>query len=159
MVKGAYYLSDVDKKIVKALLFPDGKRTTEQLAKKLGVAVSTFHRRRARLEKDFLKINYTIDISKFGWHEVDFLVATESGNTDAIGNALLKRDDIVYVGKSIGQHTIDLRIRTILKDNSEILRMLEFLKGTPGIKDVVWTEIVEVIGSKSSIPPHIIDNL
>src|SRR3989442_5993458 len=49
-----------------------------------------------------------------------------------------------YVGKSIGQHTIDLRVETILEDNAEILRMMELLKATPGIKDVIWTEIVEV---------------
>jgi hypothetical protein len=72
---------------------------------------------------------------------------------------LLKRDEVIYVGKSIGQHTIDLRVETILEDNAEILRMMELLKATDGIKDVVWTEIVEVVGRKTSIPSQIIDKL
>jgi hypothetical protein len=63
------------------------------------------------------------------------------------------------VGKSIGQHTIDLRVDTILKNNSEILRMMELLKATPGVKEVVWTEIVQVVGRKMSIPSEIIDQL
>ena len=63
------------------------------------------------------------------------------------------------MGKSIGQHTIDLRVDTILKINSEILRMMELLKATPGIKEVVWTEIVQVVGRKTSIPSQIIDQL
>ena len=64
----------------------------------------------------------------------------------------MKRDEVIYVGKSIGQHTIDLRVETILENNSEILRMMELLKATDGIKDVVWTEIVEAVGKRTSIP-------
>jgi hypothetical protein len=60
---------------------------------------------------------------------------------------------------SIGQHTIDLRVETILEDNAEILRLMELLKAMRGIKDVVWTEIVEVVGRKMSIPGHIVDRL
>lgn len=90
---------------------------------------------------------------------MDFFIATESGKTDLIGKALLKRDEVIYVGKSIGQHTIDLRVETILEDNAEILRMMDLLKATDGIKEVVWTEIVEVIGKKTSIPTSIIDML
>jgi hypothetical protein len=59
------------------------------------------------------------------------------GKTDAIAKALLKRDQVIYVGKSIGQHTIDIRVKTILEDNAEILRMRELQKATWGIRDVV----------------------
>ncbi len=152
-------LSEIDKKILKILLSPDGKYSSKALARKLGIPPTTVQRRRKRLEKDLLTVTYTLDLLKFGWHKVDFLIATESGKTDTIAKALLKRDEVVYVGKSIGQHTIDLRIDTILKDNAEILRMMELLKGTSGIKEVVWTEIVQVVGTKSSIPEQIIDKL
>jgi len=52
---------------------------------------------------------------------------------------------------------MDLRAETILQDNAEILRMMELLKAMPGIKVVVWTEDVEVVGRKSSVPVQIID--
>jgi DNA-binding Lrp family transcriptional regulator len=154
----AVYLTPVDRKLLKTLLTPDGKHSSKALARKLGIPATTVQRRRKRLE-EFLKLNYTLDLSKFGWHKVDFLIATESGKTGVIGKALLARDEVIYVGKSIGQHTIDLRIETILEDNAEILRMMELLKATKGIKDVVWTEVVEVIGRKMSVPAQIIDRL
>ena len=59
------------------------------------------------------------------------------------------------IGQEIGQHTIDLRVETVLEDNAEILRTMELLKAMPGIKAVVWTEIVEVVGRKTSIPLQI----
>lgn len=153
------YLSDVDRKILKSLLTPDGRISSKALARKIGIPASTLQRRRARLERDFLKVVYTLNLDRFGWHRVDFLIATESGKTDLIGKSLLKRDEVIYVGKSIGQHTIDLRVETILKDNAEILSMMEMLKATPGVKDVMWTEIVHVLGAKMSVPPQIIDKL
>ena len=159
MSSKAIYLSPVDRKLLKALLTPDGRHSSKALARKLGLPATTIQRRRKRLETEFLTISYSLDLARFGWHKVDFLIATESGKTGAIGKALLKRDEVVYVGKSIGQHTIDLRVETVLQDNSEILRMMELIKATPGIKDVVWTEIVEVVGRKMSIPAQIIDKL
>ncbi|MGI0049357.1 MAG: Lrp/AsnC family transcriptional regulator [Nitrososphaera sp.] len=159
MSSKAIYLSPVDRKLLKTLLIPDGKHSSKALAKKLGLPATTIQRRRKRLEKEFLTISYNLDLAKFGWHKVDFLIATESGKTGLIGKTLLKRDEVVYVGKSIGQHTIDLRVETVLQGNAEILRMMELLKSTPGIKDVIWTEIVEVVGRKMSIPSNIIDKL
>jgi DNA-binding Lrp family transcriptional regulator len=152
-------LSDINKKLLKILLTPDSKYSSKALSKKIGIPPTTVQRRRKRLEEEFLKVVYTLDLAKFGWHKVDFIIATESGKTDLIAKALLKRDEVTYVGKSIGQHTIDLRVETILEDNAEILRMMELLKATSGIKDVVWTEIVQVVGSKISIPSQIIDRL
>jgi hypothetical protein len=37
-------------------------------------------------------------------------------------------NDVTYVGKSIGEHTIDLRVQTIVKDNSILLNLLEEIK-------------------------------
>lgn len=152
-------LSSIDRKILKILLYPDGKISSKSIATKLGLTESTVQRHRRRLEREVLTQINVLDLSRFGWHRVDFLIATESGKTGLIAINLLKRDEVTYVGKSIGQHTIDLRIETILEDNAEILRMMELLKAVPGIKDVIWTEIVEVVGRKSSIPDKIIDKL
>ena len=157
-MNGKPALTGVDKKLLKMLLTPDGKHSSKSLARKLGIPATTVQRRRKRLEK-FLTMSYTLCLKTFGWHKVDFLIATESGKTGQIGKELLKRDEVIYVGKSIGQHTIDLRVETVLEDNAEILRMMELMKATPGIKDVIWTEIVEVVGRKMSIPSQIVDRL
>jgi hypothetical protein len=157
-MNGKPALTAVDKKLLKILLTPNGKHSSKSLARKLGIPATTVQRRRKRLE-NFLELSYNICLKPFGWHKVDFLIATESGKTGQIGKELLKREEVIYVGKSIGQHTIDLRVETVLQDNAEILRMMELMKATDGIKEVVWTEIVEVVGRKMSIPSQIVDRL
>ena len=78
---------------------------------------------------------------------------------NTVAKNLLELDEVTYVGKSIGEHTIDLRVETIVKDNVMLLDLLELIKGMDGVNDVVWSEIVSVIGRKKSIPSSIIDKL
>src|SRR2546425_11865702 len=127
-MNGKPALTAVDKRILKMLLTPDGKHSSKSLARKLGIPATTVQRRRKRLEQ-FLEIAYTLCLKTFGWHKVDFLIATESGRTGFIGKELLKLDEGVYVGKSIGQHTIELRGEKKFGDKAENLRMMEMLKG------------------------------
>jgi DNA-binding Lrp family transcriptional regulator len=141
----------------KILLNPDGKRSSEVLSKRTGSPISTIQRRRKQLEKEYLELSYTLLIEKFGWRRVDLLISTTSGKTYAIANQLLAREEVVYVGKSIGEHTIDLRAEIIVKDNAELLDLLEEVKSLEGVKDTIWIEIIHVVGKKRSIPSYIID--
>jgi DNA-binding Lrp family transcriptional regulator len=152
-------LSDLDRKLLKILLSPDGRISSKVIARKLGIPATTVQRRRKRLESEFLTFTYSLDLKKFGWHRVDFFIATEGGKTMDVAKELLKREEVIHVGRSIGQQTIDLHVQTILQDNADILNMMELLKSTPGIKDVIWSEIVEVVGNKISVPIQIIDKL
>jgi hypothetical protein len=111
------------------------------------------------LEKDFLKSYYVLDIEKFGWRRVDFFISIKNGKINSVANKLLDIDEVTYVGKSIGEHTIDLRVETIVKDNVILLDLLENIKGMDGVNDVVWSEIVSVVGRKKSIPSSIINKL
>jgi DNA-binding Lrp family transcriptional regulator len=153
-------LSEVDKAILKVLLdVNDGKRSSILLSKKLGVPQTTILRRRKRMEKEFLDISYSLNLEKFGWRRIDLLISTRNGKTDSVAKQLLLNDDVVYVGKSIGEHTIDLRAEIIIKDNSQLLEVLEKVKAMDGVNDTIWSEIVKVVGRKRSIPKHIIDML
>jgi DNA-binding Lrp family transcriptional regulator len=154
-------LSVSDKEILKVLLSPDNgiKRSSLLLASKLGIPQTTIQRRKKRLEKEFLTSTYTLDLEKFGWRRVDLLIYTRNGKTDSVANRLLENEEVVYVGKSIGEHTIDLRVEIIIRDNSELLNILEKVKAMDGVNDVIWSEIVEVVGRKRSIPSRIIDML
>ena len=106
--KDLRHLSTLDKEILKILLNPnDGKRSSEILSERTGSPISTIQRRRRQLEKEYLELSYTLIIEKFGWRRVDLLISTTSGKTDAIAKQLLTREEVVYVGKSIGEHTID----------------------------------------------------
>ena len=154
-------LSDTDKEILKVLLSPgDGIRHSSLLlAKKLGIPITTIQRRKKRLEEDFLTSTYTLNVERFGWRRVDLLIYTRNGKTDSVANKLLENEEVVYVGKSIGEHTIDLRVEIIVRDNAELLDILEKVKAMDGVNDVVWSEIVQVVGMKRSIPSRIIDML
>jgi hypothetical protein len=50
-------------------------------------------------------------------------------------------------------------VETIVKDNTVLLDFLEVIKGFEGVRDVVWSEIVSVVGQKISIPTSIIDKI
>jgi DNA-binding Lrp family transcriptional regulator len=145
-------LSDVDRKMLKLLLQSEGKMHSHEISQELGVPISTVQRRRKRLEEIYLIKSYTLNPVKFGWRRIDFLIATEGGATMSVGKELLRRPEVTYVARSIGEHTIDLRVETFVQDNSELLNLLEDVKGMEGVKDVVWSEIVEVIGKKN--PPN-----
>jgi hypothetical protein len=107
----------------------------------------------------YLEHTYVLKLEHLGFRRVDLFIYTGGGVTGSIAKELLKRDEVVYVGSSIGEHTIDLRAEVIIRDNSELLKLLELVKAMPSVRDVVWSEIVEVLGRKTSIPPSIIDRL
>jgi DNA-binding Lrp family transcriptional regulator len=143
---------------LKILLLPNGDlKSSNTLAAKLGIPITTVRRRRKRLENKFLKVHYVLDIDKFGWKRVDFFISIRNGMVNAVAKKLLDINEVTYVGKSIGEHTIDLRVETIVKDNASILDLLEKIKAMDGVRDVLWSEIVSVVGRKISIPSSIID--
>jgi DNA-binding Lrp family transcriptional regulator len=153
-------LSGIDRAILKVLLDTnDGKRSSMLLSRRLGVPATTILRRRKRLEKDFLELSYSLNLKKFGWRRVDLLISTRNGKTNSVAKDLLLNEEVVYVGKSIGEHTIDLRAEIIIKDNAQLLEVLEKVKAMDGVNDTIWSEVVEVVGRKRSIPSHIIDKL
>ena len=153
-------VSDLDRKLLKILLLPNGDlKSSKSLSLKLGLPITTVRRRRKRLKSKFLKLHYVMDIEKFGWKRVDFFISIRNGMVNAVANKLLDSDEVTYVGKSIGEHTIDLRVETIVRDNASILDILEKIKAMDGVQDVVWSEIVSVVGKKISIPSSIIDKI
>jgi len=152
-------LSKIDKQMLKILLESNGAITSDMLAKKLDLPRTTVQRRRLALEKRFLQFTYALKLEELGFRRIDFLISTESGKALSISQKLLKRDEVVYVGRSVGQHTIDLKAEIIIKDGEELPDLLEIVKGMIGVRDVKWVEIIKVVGRKKSIPPGIIDKM
>jgi DNA-binding Lrp family transcriptional regulator len=151
--------SDVDKNMLKILLEPKGNVPSSELAQRLNVPRSTIERRRDYLEDNYLSLAYSLDLRDLGYRRVDLLIYTGGGGAQPIARELLKRDNVVSVGRSIGEHTIDLRAEVIIKDNSELLGLLEAVKAMHGVRDVVWSEVVDLMGAKRSVPSAIIDKL
>ena len=152
-------LSRIDKKLLQVLLQPNGRVSSHALAAKLGIPRTTVQRRRNYLEKHFLEFTYALKLKDLGFRRVDLLIYTSGGNTRNIAEKLLDREEVVYVGKSIGEHTIDLRVEVIIKDNAQLLDLMEEIKGMPSVRDVIWSEIVQIVGRKKSVPASVIDRL
>ena len=152
-------LSPTDKKILNDLLDPGCRITTYDLAMKTGLPRTTVQRRRAFLEDHYLQFSYALNPHGLGFRRVDLLIETERGKTMAVARDLLKLDPVVYVGRSVGQKGIDLQVEAVVKDNSDLLDLLELVKGMEGVRDVIWSEVVQVIGRKKSIPASVIDKL
>lgn len=102
---------------------------------------------------------YNLKLKDLGYRRVDLLIYAGGGSTIAIAENLLDRNEVVYVGTSIGEHTIVLRAEVVIKDNSQLLDLLEEIKGIPSVRDVVWSEIVKIVGRKKSVPASVIDIL
>ena len=97
-------ISSVDKAILKVLLEPETRITTQMLAKRIGVSLTTVQRRRNHLESKYLDVSYSLRLKNLGFRRIDFFLYTTGGNTTEIGHELLKRPDIVSVGRSVGEH-------------------------------------------------------
>jgi DNA-binding Lrp family transcriptional regulator len=142
-------LSDIDRKMLKLLLDSEGTITSHDLSAKLGVPLSTVQRRRRRIEETFLIKHYSLDPIKFGYRKIDLLIYTEGGETLNIGRELLKRKEVTYVARLVREHTIDLRVEIVLKDYVMLLDLIEKIKAMNGVREVIWTEVVKIIGRKS----------
>jgi DNA-binding Lrp family transcriptional regulator len=148
-------LSDLDRKMLRLLLDSEGSIPTHEISEQLGMPISTVQRRRKRLEDEYLIKHYSLDPMKFGYRKIDLLIYTQGGDTISVGQELLKREEVTYAARTIGEHTIDLRIEVFVKDNGVLLDLLETVKAMKGVRDVVWTEVVETIGRKNP-PNHIV---
>ena len=70
----------------------------------------------------------------------------------AIGKDLLKRSEVAYVARTIGQFTIDLKVEVFVQTSDELVDLIEEVKAMDGVRDLVWSEVVEVVGRKNHIP-------
>ena len=70
----------------------------------------------------------------------------------SIGKELLKRDQVAYVARAIGAFNIDLRVEVFVRNNDDLVNLIEEVKAMRGVKELIWSEIIEVVGRKNHIP-------
>ncbi len=154
---GNLCFTEVDKKVLRSLLDSSGKVSSLALSRKLEIPLTTVQRRRKRLESEFLEVSYSLRLDKLGWRKADLLVSTEKGMTSTVGKEILAHNNITRVSKAIGEHTIDLHAESVFRDNKQLMDVIEWIKSLEGVRDVVWTEPVEMVGKNNSMQHEIID--
>jgi DNA-binding Lrp family transcriptional regulator len=151
-------LSKIDKAIIKIILKNEmGVETPKDFAI-LNIPRTTFNRRLKYLKKNHVRTYTDLDQKGLDFRRVDLLIST-SHDAKKIGKELLKREEVIVVVSRIGEHDVDLRVEVIIKDNAELLDLINTIKSTDGVRDIRWSEIVETIGRKKSVPDSIIDRL
>ena len=145
-------LSKHDLEIVKDLLVSRAEIASRLLSEKLGISPSATQSTSKKWGKEYLTIMYSSTLEKYGWRQIEFLVSTKGGRTMAIGKELLKRDQVAYVARTIGQFNIDLRVEVFVRSNDDLINLIEEVKAMRGVKELIWSEIIEVVGRKNHIP-------
>jgi DNA-binding Lrp family transcriptional regulator len=151
-------LCDLDGKILKRVLGDCGL-SPEALATELDVSVVEVQERLRLLKASYITHSCELNVQKLGYRRIDLFIYTNCGTIVSLAKKLLLRDNVVNAARSVGEHTIDLRVEVIVKDNRELLNLLEEVKAMEGVRDVIWSEIVDWVGRKSSVSPVIIDKL
>jgi DNA-binding Lrp family transcriptional regulator len=145
-------ISEQDAKILGYLLGSNGEISSQRLSKEVGISLRATRLRRKKLAKEYLIITHALDLQRYGWRELQLLITTSGGRTVAIGRELLKLKQVVFVGGTIGEVSIDLRAEVFVRSSAELLTLIEEVKALQGVKQVIWSEVVEIIGNKNPPP-------
>lgn len=141
-----------DAEVLQNLLASRAAIASQLLSEKLGISPKAAERAPNEGEDGYLAIKYSSTLDKYGLRQVELLISTGGGKTMAVGRELLKRDQVAYVARTIGQFNIDLRAEVFVQNGEELIDIIEAVKAMDGVKDMVWSEVIEVVGRKNQIP-------
>jgi hypothetical protein len=145
-------LSEQDANILSQILSSNDEISSHQLSTKVGISARAASAKRKALSKKYLIVTRSLDLQRYGWRQLQLLISTTGGRSIAIGKELLKLKQVVFVGGTIGEVKIDLRAEVFVRNGQELLDVLEKVKTLNGVKEVVWSEVAEVIGIKNPPP-------
>jgi hypothetical protein len=145
-------LSEQDAKILSSILISNDGVSSQQLSREVGIPVSTVRVKRKKLARKYLTVTHSLNLQRYGWRQLQLLISTTGGRTVAIGKELMKLKQVVFVGGTIGEVKIDLRAEVFVRSGQELLDVLEKAKALSGVREVVWSEVAEVIGIKNPPP-------
>ena len=88
--------------------------------------------------------NQNFSLKEIRVAKCDFYISTRNGKNDEVSKGLNLRE-MIFLGKSMVQHAIDLSIETIVKDNRQIFDLLETLRIMDAIRNVRLSNIVRKV--------------
>ena len=145
-------LSEQDANILDNILRSNDEMSSERLSREVGIPVSAARSKRRTLAKKYLTVTHSLNLQRYGWRQLQLLITTSGGRTVAIGREMLKLKEVVFVAGTIGEVKIDLRAEAFVRNGQELLDLLEKVKTLEGVKQVVWSEVAQVIGIKNPPP-------
>jgi hypothetical protein len=152
-------LDEHDAEMLQGLLATRGEIASQLFSERLGISPKAEGRTRKEAQDEYLAIKYSSTLEKYGVRQVELLISTGGGRTVEIGKELLKRDDVAYVAMTIGQSEIDLKAEVLVQGLKDLVDLIEQVKAMKGVKDMAWSEVVEVLGRKNQIPKETLASL
>ena len=153
-------LSDLDKRVLRQMVTSKGHVSSLTLSRELGIPLTTVQRRRKGLEDKLVERNYFLKVEKLGWRRAILLLSIDSGAANRLGAEILEMaDEVESVHRMLGDNTVDLKAEVVFKTNSELISLIDKIKSKEGVKNVLWSEPIELIGRSQNTFKKIIDSL
>jgi Lrp/AsnC family transcriptional regulator, regulator for asnA, asnC and gidA len=129
-----YQPDEIDLALLKSLQ-KDGREPFSDLAKKLGVVVSTVSKRYQKLvEEGIIKVIGRVDPNKIGYNayacillRIDTVV-----NVTEVATQLSKLPEVSFLAMRTGE--FDLELNVMCRDNDHLLALMQKLHGIKGIQ-------------------------
>lgn len=151
-------LSQIDKKILKALLESKGSPSSIGLSRELDIPLSTVQRRRKRLEEECVRESYSLRYERFSRRNVTFIISLGAGDKSTIANEILGIEKVTQLSRTFGDGA-DLKAESIVETNKELMEISEKIKTIPGIQKICWFESLEILGKKTDIDISIVESV
>lgn len=154
--------SEVDKAIAHALLNSSGRITAMQLHMTTGLPIATLHRRRRRLESQFIKVGYDLKLQAIGHLRMDLIVASGGdGNMGILAEHLLDLPFVSRVSRIFGTIKHNLLVEVLIEagDFGRIAKIVDTIRSIENIQEVQWFIDVEEMGQNAEAITRIIDAL
>jgi DNA-binding Lrp family transcriptional regulator len=149
-----------DKKILQQLVASSGRVSTLSLSRQLDIPMSTIQRRRVRLEKNVVDMNYSLRLKSLGWRTGTLMVSASDGKADLLGSQILEiEDNVVSVTRIVGENSMDLMVEVVFKKTEELLALIDHIKSLGGEKKMFWGESVKQIGRNTKCYQKVVEAL
>jgi len=138
-------LDDVDSTdlAIIRLLQEQGRTTNAHIARVLGVSEPTVRKRIDRLTQDeIIKVVAVLNPGKTGYQtDVIIGIRVEPGSLLSVGEALSRREEVVYLGYMTGRH--DILVEMLFRDDDALFEFLD--EHLPALGPIVSTETYHVL--------------
>ena len=143
-------MDDTNIKIVNSLMSNPNRRSKD-LAKELGIPMSTMQRRRTLLERTILIKKYSVDVRELGWRTADLFIFAARGFSESVAKALLSHPNVIATSIRVGDPEINVAAEVYYKDTGELHSLLEQTRAMNHVKSVEWSEVVHTMDKSTKV--------
>jgi Lrp/AsnC family transcriptional regulator for asnA, asnC and gidA len=141
---GRPHIDPIEQRMIEILQI-EGRKTTRQLAKEIGVSELTARRKLRRLtEEDIIRIVATVDPFDVGYETPAIIgLRVDPSRLEEVAEAISQLPNVVYVAATTG--SIDLLVEVMARTNQDLADfLLRHLSGIPGVRSSETNLIIRI---------------